>query len=210
MLLQLVLASVGRVEQNLYLSINMFHFHSEAGVKAGEGHHPPPSRLPQSPAPLGQCRCQALCAAPLWLRWRRRPESLCNPPQDPAHSVSINVVWKPCYAVCPPHNRINMQPFTARSHAFVPTLNVENLWNGWGKKMLELIQNLNENKKQRAEFQSYLWILDQFVLSCYQFRCLADWFSREWRSGENTTCISSINGSQLVNLLWEGAIKPRP
>lgn len=176
---------------------------------------PPTSRLPQIPAPLGQCRCRALCAAPLWLRWCRRPESLCNPPQDPARSVSINVVWKPCYAVRPPHNRINMQPFTARSHAFVPALNVENLWNGWSKKKiyiykLELIQNVNENKKQRAGFESYLWIFGTVcvIMLPVQMPCwLVQQGMKEWWEH---TCISSINGCQLVNLLWEGAIKPRP
>lgn len=59
---------------------------SKPGVKAMDGHKPPPSLDTYTRTYLGQCRCiifsmqlQLKPKAPLWLRWHRHPESWCNP-----------------------------------------------------------------------------------------------------------------------------------
>lgn len=118
---------------NLYCRIKMFHFQSQASVKAGEGQNrPPQSLLLQSRVPLGSMLLSGfvLCSCSLTPRlhygWDDADvQSPCVTPQDTTRSVSINVLWKPCCTVCPLHNSINAHPFTARSWAFVPALTVE-------------------------------------------------------------------------------------
>lgn len=111
-----------------YLAIKMFHFHWEASVKAGEGHNPPSRALQK---PLGQRRrrvlsCDRSLTPRLHYGWDAADiQSLCVTPQDPTRSVSMNALWKPCYAGCPPHKCIKAQPFRARSCAFAAAPNVE-------------------------------------------------------------------------------------
>lgn len=92
----------------------------------------PPSRLLEKPTPSGQCRrrvlsCDWSLTPRLHYGWEDADvQSPGVTPQDPTRSVSINGLWKPCYAVCVLHITALMRSrLQQRSCTFAPAPNVE-------------------------------------------------------------------------------------